>query len=87
MSLTSPPPRRNENPRDKLLGLIDEWTRIEVGLRTGFLMSEHILPESGLSLANDMVDKVDQIRKLIYGTSDTFELADKFGFKLRKEKR
>lgn len=67
--------------------LIEEWTRIEIGLRTGFFSEHGTMPEGDLSLANDMVDKVDEIRELVFGTSDIFELADKFGFKFRRKRR
>lgn len=70
--------------RKKLLKLIERWTRIEVGLRTGFFSFDIKFPKGGLSLANDMSDMVDEIREIVFGTSDIFELANKFGFKLSK---
>ena len=79
--MSGPPPRLGQEKRVKLLKLIEQHTRIEVGLRTGSIPPD-TRPKGGLSLANDLADTLDEIRKLIFGTSDVFDLADKFGFKL-----
>lgn len=77
-----PPPKVKAKDKNvELLKLIDKWTRIEIGLRTGFFSSTNIQSKGGLSLANDMADTIDKIRKLVYGTDDIFELANKFKFK------
>jgi hypothetical protein len=85
VSNTIPIEKLNKHKR-KVATLLDQWTRIEAGLRTGFFPINQ-KPEGGLSLANDMVDKTDQLRKLLYGTDDMFELGKMFGFKQPKPKR
>jgi len=75
--MTGPPKRLGQEDRARLLNLIEKHARIEVGLRTGCL-TEVI---GKLSLANDMVNTLDEIREIVLGTSDLGELADKFGYK------
>ena len=82
-----PKPPKVPGKQDVLRKLLEQYTRIEVGLRTGFFHYYNTKPKGGLSLANDMVDIMDKMRKLVFGTSDIFELADKFGFKLKKRKK
>jgi len=85
--MSGPPPRLGQEKRVKLLKLIEQHTRIEVGLRTGSIPPD-TRPKGGLSLANDLADTLDEIRKLVFGTSNVFDLADKFGFKPpRREKK
>ena len=76
--MSGPPPRLGQEKRAELLKLIDQYTRIETGLRTGFF-NIHTKPAGELSLANDMADIWDKIRVLLYDTDDYFVLAVKFG--------
>jgi hypothetical protein len=85
MSNTVPIEKLNKH-KHKVASLVDQWTRIEIGLRTGFLTSADKQPKGGLSLVNDMADCADQLRKILYGTSDIFELGKMFGFKQPKPK-
>ena len=78
--MNGPPQRLGQAKRVKLLQLIEQHARLEVGLRTGYFARMKVMPKGGLSHANDMVDVLDEIRKLVLGTSDLGPLADKFGF-------
>ena len=62
----------NKLKRKRLLKLIKEWTKSEVLARQGV----------GIAYAEFsmvMIEKEDEIRELLYGTSSLVELGRKFG--------
>lgn len=77
------PPRPRLQPKteltpkpdiDKLLVLLEQWTRADVMSRLGPLDLMSVC-------AFDVVKKADEIKMLLYGTCSLVELAERFGIK------
>jgi len=71
--------------RKELLKLIEQWTRAEIIARLGRFDNLEYLDYAQIQL-----DKKDEIRQLVFGTSDILVLGDRWGLikpKRRKKKR
>jgi len=71
--------------RKELLKLIEQWTRAEIMARLGRFDNLEYLDYAQIQL-----DKKDEIRQLVFGTSDILVLGDRWGLikpKRRKKKR
>jgi len=78
-------PLRTYNKYKKLRQLVDQWTRAEVMSRSPAID----FPEYGDYYAT-MLEKRDEIRKLMYGTSNFIEIGEKLGLPMdptRKRKK
>ena len=69
--MSGPPPRLGQEKRVRLLKLIEQHTRADVLSRIGSL-------DSDICCALTKVEKENEIRELLYGTSDLVKLAKKF---------
>ena len=70
-NVPGPPQRLGQDKRAKLLKLLEQWTRADVMSRVGKL-------DSDICYALTKIEKADEIKVLLYGTSDLVELAKKF---------
>lgn len=68
-TLTKPP-----LDADKLLQLLEQWTRADVMSRLGGL-------DNDVCYAHVKIEKEDEIRVLLYGTCSLVELADRWGMR------
>jgi len=59
---------------DKLLMLLEQWTRADVMSRLGSLLSD-------VDYAQVKVEKEDEIKKLLFGTCSLPELATRWGMR------
>lgn len=73
-TLTKPPVEQPTVDVDKLLMLLEQWTRADVMSRLGSLSSD-------INYAQVKVEKEDEIRKLLFDTCSLSELAAKWGMR------
>jgi len=66
----------------KLLDLIESHTRSDISARIG-----PIPDDVRLSVIDDMVEALDDLRKFVFGTSDIVELGYQFGILKHKTKK